>query len=57
MPKNKDDVYDENRENEIVTFVGIPRKWVNPTLKICAVIFIGFAIWISFQEFSSAKHR
>ena len=55
MPKNKDDASDENRENEIVTFVGIPRKWVNPTLKIYAVIFLGFAIWISFQEFSSAK--
>ena len=55
MSKKIDNVNDENRENEIVTFVGIPRKWVNPTIKIYALIFLCFAIWISFQEFSSAK--
>lgn len=55
MLSDKDTQNEEDRENEIVTFVGIPRKWVNPTLKIYSIIFLGFAVWISFQEFSNAK--
>ena len=43
---------DNDRDNEIVTFIGIPRKWVNPVLKIYSFLFLGYAIWIAFQEFS-----
>lgn len=37
---------DEGRDNEIVTFIGIPRKWVNPALKVYSFIFLGYATWI-----------
>ena len=42
---------DEGRDNEIVTFIGIPRKWVNPALKIYSFILLGYAIWIISLEF------
>ena len=41
---------DEGRDNEIVTFIGIPRKWVNPALKIYSFIFLGYAIWLIYLE-------
>ena len=41
---------DEIRDNEIVTFIGIPRKWVNPALKIYSFIFLGYAIWITYWK-------
>ena len=43
---------DGDRDNEIVAFIGIPRKWVNPVLKIYSFLFLGYAIWITFKEFS-----
>ena len=42
---------DDSRDNEIVTFIGIPRKWVNPALKIYSFIFLGYAIWVLYLEF------
>lgn len=44
---------DEGRDNEIVTFIGIPRKWVNPALKIYSFIFLGYAIWVIYLGFNS----
>ena len=43
---------DDDRDNEIVTFIGIPRKWVNPVLKIYSFLFLGYAIWVILKEFS-----
>ena len=44
----------DDRDNEIVSFIGIPRKWVNLSLKFYSFLFLGYAIWISFQEFSGS---
>ena len=41
---------DEGRDNEIVTFIGIPRKWVNPSLKIYSFIFLGYATWTIYLQ-------
>ncbi len=46
---------DEGRDNEIVTFIGIPRKWVNPALKIYSFIFLGYAIWLIYLKFNSGS--
>ena len=32
----------------------IPRKWANPTLKFYSFIFLGYTIWVTYQEFGSA---
>lgn len=45
---------DEGRDNEIVTFIGIPRKWVNPALKIYSFIFLGYAIWLIYKQFNGS---
>ena len=42
-------------EHEIVPFIGIPKRWVNPALKIYALLFVGYTIWIVYQEFSTAS--
>lgn len=42
-------------EHEIVPFIGIPKRWVNPALKIYALLFVGYTIWIVYQEFSIAS--
>ena len=42
-------------EPEIVPFIGIPRRWVNPALKIYALLFVGYTLWIVYQEFSIAS--
>lgn len=42
---------DESRDNEIVTFIGIQRKWVNPALKIYSFTFLGYALWIIYRMF------
>lgn len=47
---------DEGRDNEIVTFIGIPRKWVNPALKIYSFIFLGYAIWVIYLELIGGTH-
>lgn len=44
---------DEGRDNEIVTFIGIPRKWVNPALKFYSFIFLGYAIWVIYLDLIS----
>ena len=40
---------DDERDDEIVPFIGIPRKWTNPTLKIYAIIFLAYGTWVGFQ--------
>ena len=45
---------DDDRDNEIVTFIGILRKWANLTLKIYSFLFLGYAVWIVFQRFRDA---
>lgn len=44
---------DESRDNEIVTFIGIQRKWVNLSLKIYSFIFLGYAIWVIYLIFNT----
>ena len=44
----------DDRDNEIFSFIGISRKWVNLSLKFYSFLFLGYAIWISFQEFSGS---
>ena len=34
--------------------IGIPRKWANPTLKFYSFIFLGYTIWLTYQEFGTA---
>ena len=45
---------DDERDNEIVPFIGIPRKWTNPALKIYAIIFLAYGTWMGFQELGNA---
>ena len=45
---------DNDKGAEIVPLIGIPRKWVNPTLKCYSFIFLGYTIWVTYQEFGSA---
>ena len=40
---------DDERDNEIVPFIGIPRKWTNPALKIYAIIFLVYGTWVGYQ--------
>lgn len=42
---------DYDRANEIVPFIGIPRKWVNPTSKLYSILFLGYAVWIFLRKF------
>ena len=45
---------DDDKDAEIVPLIGIPRKWANPTLKFYSFIFLGYSIWITYQEFGDA---
>ena len=45
---------DDDRDAEIVPLIGIPRKWANPTLKLYSFIFLGYTIWVTYQEFGAA---
>ena len=45
---------DDDKGAEIVPLIGIPRKWANPTLKFYSFIFLGYTIWVTYQEFGSA---
>ena len=45
---------DDDKDAEIVPLIGIPRKWANPTLKFYSFIFLGYTIWITYQEFGAA---
>ncbi len=40
---------DNARDDEIVPFIGIPRKWANPALKIYTIIFLAYGIWFGYQ--------
>ena len=40
---------DDERDDEIVPFIGIPRKWTNPALKIYAIIFLAYGTWVGYQ--------
>ena len=43
------------RDDEIVPFIGIPRKWANPAVKVYAIIFFAYGIWIGFHKFGSSS--
>ena len=43
------------RDDEIVPFIGIPRKWANPAVKVYAIIFLAYGIWIGFHEFANSS--
>ena len=45
---------DDDKAAEIVPLIGIPRKWANPTLKFYSFIFLGYTIWITYQEIGAA---
>ena len=49
----EDSRIDDDKDAEIVPLIGIPRKWANPTLKLYSFIFLGYTIWIAYQEFGS----
>ena len=38
------------KDDEIVPFIGIPRKWTNPAVKLYALLFLGYSGWISYQS-------
>ncbi len=41
-------------DDEIVPFLGIQRKWANVSLKFYSFIFLGYTIWVVYQEFGDA---
>ena len=43
-----------DKDAEIVPFIGIQRKWANATLKLYSFVFVGYTIWITYQEFGDA---
>ena len=43
-----------DKDAEIVPFIGIQRKWANATLKLYSFIFLGYTVWVVFQEFGDA---
>ena len=46
---------DDERGNEIVPFIGIPRKWTNPAVKIYAIIFLAYGTWTGFHGFENSS--
>ena len=47
----EDNRTDDDSGAKIVPFIGIPRKWANPALKIYSFIFLGYSIWVAYQAF------
>lgn len=45
---------EHDKDAEIVPFIGIQRKWANATLKLYSFIFLGYTIWVVYQEFGDA---
>ena len=45
---------EHDKDAEIVPFIGIQRKWANATLKLYSFIFLGYTVWVVFQEFGDA---
>ena len=41
---------DDERDDEIVPFIGIPRKWTNPAVKLYAILFLAYSGWVSYQR-------
>ena len=41
---------DNERDDEIVPFIGIPRKWANPTVKVYALIFLPYGTWVGYHQ-------
>ena len=41
---------DDERDDEIMPFIGIPRKWTNPAVKIYAILFLAYSGWVSYQR-------
>lgn len=51
--KQDEELLDTRRDDEIIAFIGIPRKWVNPAIKIFSFIFAiyaGFAAAYDFRQ-------
>ena len=48
----KQNLTPDERDDEIVPFIGIPRKWTNPAVKLYALLFLGYSGWISYQSLS-----
>ena len=46
-----EELSDTRRDNEIIAFIGIPRKWVNPAIKIFSFIFAIYAGFAAAYEF------
>ena len=42
----------DERDDEIVPFIGIPRKWTNPVVKIYAVVFLAYGGWVGYERLS-----
>ena len=40
----------DERDDEIVPFIGIPRKWTNPAVKIYALLFLAYSGWVGYQR-------
>lgn len=46
-----EELLDTRRDDEIIAFIGIPRKWVNPAIKIFSFIFAMYAGFAAAYEF------
>ena len=47
----EDNRTDDDSAAKVVPFIGIPRKWANPALKIYSFIFLGYTMWVAYQAF------
>ena len=45
----------DERDDEIVPFIGIPRKWANPVVKIYAILFLGYGSWVGYEKLIGAS--
>ena len=42
----------DERDDEIVPFIGIPRKWTNLVVKIYAFLFLAYSGWVGYKSLS-----
>ncbi len=50
-----DNQKDYDRDNEIVPFIGIQRKYVNIASKVYSILFLGYAAWIFTRKFLNSS--
>ncbi len=50
-----DNQKDYDRDNEIVPFIGIQRKYVNIASKVYSILFLGYAAWIFIRKFLNSS--